>query len=302
VIAQNEDSDRAAGIDAVRRPEAGPSGKGQPVEPTPDPKPVVAEKKAEVVAEKKAEVVAEKKAEVVAEPPPEDGSPDAILAKRGLRKAGRFYTIATESEVAAAWQGVVPFYTLMEKAQAEFVEAMQIAAYAQELNDNQINLQAYIRQLNSALSRANRDERVLLQNQIQVANANLTEVQAEIARVRTRLVSPARRQQLQDIFMKRREEFLGKSGELRPILDRMNAGYASLKQDNEVTSALKALKERQKGNVSLGPSDKLKSLLLQLRQAEEAVSLNPDAYRRKKKSTRLEPKDAPKDRAGPTSR
>ncbi len=102
--------------------------------------------------------------------------------------------------------------------------------------------------------------------------------------------------------MKRREEFLGKSGELRPILDRMNAGYASLKQDNEVTSALKALKERQKGNVSLGPSDKLKSLLLQLRQAEEAVSLNPDAYRRKKKSTRLEPKDAPKDRAGPTSR
>ena len=193
---------------------------------------------------------------------------------------------------------MIPFYNLMDKARGEFVEAMQIAAYAQELNDNQINLQAYINQLNSAMGRANRDERVLLQNQLQVTQANLNAVQAEIAKVRTRLVSPARRQELQDIFMKRREEFLAKSGELRPILDKMNAEYASLKQDSEVTSVLKALKERQKVNVSLGPSDKLKSLLIQLRQAEEAVSLNPDAYRRKKKSTRLEGKAAPKDKAG----
>jgi serine/threonine protein kinase len=279
VLAQNEKSERP---DEDRPPEAEPPRKAQPAAPGPGPKPIVAEKKPEPVAE----------------PPPEDGSPEALLAKRGLRKTGRFYTIATESEVHAAWQGVVPFYTLMDGARTEFVEAMQIAAYAQQLNDYRINLEAGINNLNALMGRANRDQRVVLQNQLQAAQAELNGVLAEIAKVRTRLVSPARRQELYNIFMARRKEFLEKSGELRPILDKMNAEYAKLKQDSEVTSVLKALKERQKVNVSLGPSDKLRSLLLQLRQAEEAVSLNPDAYRTKKKSTRLEGKDGSKDKAG----
>jgi hypothetical protein len=34
--------------------------------------------------------------------------------------------------------------------------------------------------------------------------------------------------------------------------------------------------------------------VIQLRQAEEEVSFNPDAYRVHKKSTRLEGRDAPK--------
>jgi serine/threonine protein kinase len=283
VVARNENAERSGSLDEDRRPANDPPVKEQPAEPTPAPKPIVAEKKPESVA---------------AEPAPEDGSPEAVLARRGLSKSGRFYTIATESEVHAAWQGVVPFYNLMDAARAEFVEAMEIVAYAQELNDNLINLQAYINDLNSLMGRANRDQQVLLRNQLQEANARLNLVQAELAKVRTRLVSPERRQELQDQFMKRRSEFLAKSGELRPILNKMNAEYAKLKQDDEVTSVLKALKERQKVNVTLGPSDKLNSLLRQLRQAEEAVSLNPDAYRSKKKSIRLEGKDGPKGKAG----
>jgi hypothetical protein len=282
VVVQNEKSDRPGSLDEDRRPPTDPPAKEHPAEPVPDPKPIVAEKKAVSVAE----------------PPPEDGSPEAILAKRGLSKAGKFYTVASEAEVHAAWQGVVPHYTLMDEARAKWVQAMEIAEYAQELNDNLVNLQAYINQLNSAMGRANRNEQVVLQNELQAANARLNFVQAELAKVRTRLVSQARMQELQDDFMKRRSEFLAKSSDLRPILNKMNSEYEALKQDNEVTGVLRALKERTKVNVTLGPSDKLKSLLLRLRQAEEAVSLNPDAYRTKKKSTRLEGKDGPKGKAG----
>ena len=278
-LARNTEPKAPSGLDTDRSPVAAPAPREPAKETGGDRPPNEAEK-------------------AKAARPDAELTPEEIIEKRGLKKASTFYVVGTESEFAAAWQAVVPHYTLMDAARTEWNQAIQINNYAQELNDRQVNLQALINQCNSLMGGANRDQKLALQAQIQNANAQLNLVQAEIAKVRTRVVGPVKMQQLQDEFMKRRGEFLEKSGGLRPILDRMTAEYEKLKLDTELRNALNTLKERKKVNVTLGPSAKLKSLVLQLRQAEEEVSFNPDAYRRRRKSPRLEGKDAPKGKSG----
>ena len=189
------------------------------------------------------------------EPVPEDGSPEAVLSKRGLKRSGKYYVVPTEFEFASVWRGVVPFYNLMDTARAELMQALQVVAYVRDLDDTRINLINFIQDLNLAMGGASRDQRAVLQNQLREANFNLNNVVAELAKARTRLVSPAKMQQLQDVFMKRREDFLAKSSEVRPIRQKMKAEYDRLKTDDDVVNALKVLKERKKVNVSLGPSD-----------------------------------------------
>ena len=88
------------------------------------------------------------------------------------------------------------------------MQALQVVAYVRDLDDTRINLINLIQDLNLAMGGASRDQRAVLQNQLREANFNLNNVVAELAKARTRLVSPAKMQQLQDVFMKRREDFL----------------------------------------------------------------------------------------------
>ena len=284
IIALGGSAKGAGPLDRDRRDESDPPAKVQPEETKREPNPPVADMNTKPDDE----------------PVPEDGSPEAVLSKRGLKRSGKYYVVPTEFEFASVWRGVVPFYNLMDTARAELMQALQVVAYVRDLDDTRINLINFIQDLNLAMGGASRDQRAVLQNQLREANFNLNNVVAELAKARTRLVSPAKMQQLQDVFMKRREDFLAKSSEVRPIRQKMKAEYDRLKTDDDVVNALKVLKERKKVNVSLGPSDVYNRLARQLAQAEEAVSLDPDAYRRKKKSTRLK-EDGPKGNAGAMS-
>jgi hypothetical protein len=252
---------RPDGLDSELQPATGPAMKDPPAETVRDPAPSGADLKSK---------------------PDADLTPEQILEKRGLKKEGRFYVSAAESRYAAEWQGAVPFYNVMHGAWVEYETAVRFAVRAQELQDAQIELNGAINQLRLVMGNSRGFQRAQLQGQLNEATLNLNAVNTELAEVRTRVVSRARMEELKGQFLKARADFLDKSRELKPIRKAMNEEYAALRADADVTGAIKALKARGAGD--LGPSDRVKSMNLQLSQAEEEVSFNPDAYRRPKKS------------------
>jgi serine/threonine protein kinase len=232
------------------------------------------------------------KAKPAAETPSGDSSQESLLAKRGLNKVGLFYVVATEKEVVAGFDKVVPYYNVMEVAYNELDQALRIENYAQQVDDTRINLIAYINDLNATLANTpntivNRLARQGLQQDIQAAQANLGNANREFALAIKRVVPPQKKQALIKEFQKRRLDFLEATKAFKPTVDKAMQEYNELKKDADVTNAIKAIKERDRAPIAMGPSAFFRKAVDQVRKAEQMVSFNPDTYNRRKKK-RLE--------------
>ncbi len=229
------------------------------------------------------------KAKAEAELAPEDASPEAILlAKRGLKKEGLFYVIATEYQVAEGYHKLVPYWKVTAGAWGDLTQAVEIELYLQGLDDTRINLQSFINDLNLQLANipnnpATKPARDALQQQKQVADANLRETNRLFAIAIKRRPAPGQIDRLRGIFLAKREEFYEESNKLKPVFDKVMQEYQELKKDKEVENAIKTLKEQTKAPVSIGPSTHCRKAFSQIKECQKMLSLDPDAYRRGKK-------------------
>jgi hypothetical protein len=82
--------------------------------------------------------------------------------------------------------------------------------------------------------------------------------------------------------LNQRADFLKATKQLRQLVDKATNEYALLRMDPEVKHALQTVR-RTNSTVSIGPSKHLTTTIGRLRRAEEIVSFDPDAYRRKSK-------------------
>jgi serine/threonine protein kinase len=273
-VASSFDSASPGRVDESRQNDTDATAKPEPADTKPAP----------------TQTAATPKAKPVAEQAPENSSPEELLlGKRGLRKVGMFYVVGTEDEIDAGYNKIVPFYNVMEVAMNELAQALQIESYAQELDDTRINLLAYINDLNAQLGNlpntvVNRLNRQAIQQEIGAAQARLGNVNREFAIAIKRVVPPRKKQALTDEFQKRRADFLEASKEFKPTVDKAMKEYTDLKKDAEVMSAIKVLKEKVKAPIAIGPSAGFKKAIANLKNAEQMVSYNPNAYNRRKKA------------------
>ena len=215
-------------------------------------------------------------------------SPDGVLGNRGLRKAGRYYVVATEKEIGERFNKIKPIYNVMETAMNRFLMILDAEATVQYLDNERIAAETYIRDLgiqvdnmpNKAVNRAAIQQ---LRSTQQNTRVYLSDVRGNLQIARKNLVGPARKQAVWREFMKWRADFLESNKQLRPIVDKADAEYAALKKDPVVKDALQTLTKRSSAQVVLGPSKDLKTVISKLRKAEEMVSFDPDAYRRRPK-------------------
>jgi hypothetical protein len=213
--------------------------------------------------------------------------PEQILQMKGLKKAGKFYILPIESEFARGWRNVVPVSDRMAAAYNEWYAALEIEALVLQLSDTRAQLIAYIRNLDLRMSTADRAQLQFIQAEQNAAQANLNVVMAQLSQALARRVGPAKMRELQETFMERRGDFMEAARDLEPTYNKLRVEYSALKQDIDIKNALGVLKERYKVNVSLGPSDDVQRAVLRLRQVQEMVSFNPDAFRQRRKRPRL---------------
>ncbi len=289
-VASNLDSE-SPGVNEGRQDDTNATAKEEPADTKPAQTPTPAK------TQTPTQTADAPKAKADAEPSPEDSSPEAILlVKRGLKKEGRFYVIATEYEVLEGWRRVVPYWRRTEGAWAELSQAVEIDLYVRGLEETRINLQSYISNLNAQLrsipnNPAYQLDRQSVQREIQAAQANVRAVNSEHAIAVKRRPSKAKIASLRNVFLKRRTEFFQESNKLKPVFDKVTQEYGELKQDDSVTNAIQVLKEQTKAPVSLGPSEFCRKAFTEVKEAQKMLSLDPDNYQGKKK-TRL--KQSPK--------
>jgi hypothetical protein len=239
---------------------------------------------------------------------PEDSSPEAILVRRGLKKAGRFYVVPTEYEALEGYKRVLPYWKRTEEAWTELRAAWEIEYLLQSLDDQRINLNFIIGNLNAELASLANSRlaqapiyRQQLQNQLQAAQAELTEVNRQFAVAIKRRVSDAKKEELRGTFMKLRAEFFDESNKLKPIFDKVSLEYEEVKKDDAVTNAIKTLKEEKKAPISLGPSERCRQMFSEVKESQKLLSYNPDSFRGRKKP-RLEQNPKGKTRSMSTSK
>jgi len=167
---------------------------------------------------------------------------------------------------------------LILKAEANF----------QYWDNERIVAETYIRDLDFRISAlpnipANRPAIQDARNEQQGTRAYLNVVNGELQIARKNLVAPAQKVAAWSEFMKFRTDFLEANRQLRPLVDQAVNEYRNLKKDSTVKDALQTISKRTNTVVSLGPSKNLTTTISKLRQAEEMVSFDPEAYRRKPK-------------------
>lgn len=122
-----------------------------------------------------------------------------------------------------------------------------------------------------------------LQREQQGTRIYLNEVRGNLQIARKNLVSDAKKQAVWDEFMKRRLDFLEANKQLAPVVAKVTSEYQVLKKDPAIKDALQIISKRANSPASLGPSKDMTTAINKLRRAEEMVSFDPDAYRRRSK-------------------
>jgi hypothetical protein len=232
------------------------------------------------------------KAKPGAAPPPEDESPEAILEKRGLKKAGTYYVLEAEREYNRVWNTTVqPAINRMEGAWGEWEAAVAVEILVQELEATQAGLVAYLNSLSVAIGQANRVQRPFLLQDQAATRMNLSNVQAQLGEARKQRRTPAQMEALKAQFMQRRQEFQGATNVLDPVYKNLKNQYSAI-DDEKVKNALTVLSTRYRAKFHLGPSEPIQKTVRTLNRYLEMVSYNPDAFRasRKKAKSRGAPK------------
>ena len=220
--------------------------------------------------------------------PRSKSTPEGVLESRGLGKAGKYYVVSTEKEIGGGFNKIKPIYNVMEGALTQFLAILQAEETFQYLDNERILADTYVRDLgiqlaNTPNNATNRQLIRQLQNEQRVTRIYLNEVIGNLQIARKNLVKPAQKQAVWDEFMRRRADFLEANKQLSPIVAKALQEYAVLKKDAAIKDALQIISKRTNSPVSLGPSKDLTTAISKLRKAEEMVSFNPDAYRRKSK-------------------
>ena len=210
------------------------------------------------------------------------------MESRGLGKAGKYFVVATEKEIGAEFNKIKPIYNVMEGELNRFIAILEAEATFQFLDNERILADTYIRDLGIQLANlpSNATNRQLIQqiqNEQRIYRIYLNEVTGNLQIARKNLVAPAQKQAVWNEFMKRRADFLEANKQLRPIVDKALGEYMALKKDAAVKDALQVMTKRTNSPVLLGPSKDLSTAITKLKKAEEMVSFNPEAYRRKSK-------------------
>jgi hypothetical protein len=258
-----------------------------PREPKPDAKPEVAKNEPKPDAE----------------PAPEPGSPEAVLAQRGLRKVVEsrtvYYVVETEREFARGLPQVRAAINLLEVAYNELAAALAVEYTVQQLDLMITTLQFDIRDLNAQIASYRNDApgriaKAQIAEVIQVKSLALGDAQRNIVIARKQLVGPVKMQALKDEFAKRKGEFMAAATTLQPTYQKLLNEYKELKKDEELARVQKLLGERNKVKVQLGPSASVQLAVRRIREVQQVVTDDPDAFRTAKRNTRLKGRDAPK--------
>ncbi len=249
------------------------------------------------------EEVARNDAKADVEPAAAPGSPEAVLASRGLKKTVEartvYYVVETEREFARGLPQVRAAINVLEAAYNELAAALQVEYTVKELDLMITGLQFDIRDLNAQMANLPNDApgRVARQQYalaIQAKQTALGDAQRNIVIAQKQLVKPAKMQELKDEFEKRKTDFKAAAGALLPTYQKLLNDYNVLEKDEEIARMRKLLGERNKVKVQLGPSASVQLAVRRVREVQQSISDDPDAFRTARKSTRLKGRDAPK--------
>jgi hypothetical protein len=220
-----------------------------------------------------------------------------VLDSRGLRKVKKFYVVATEDEIGRSFTNILPVYDAIEAALNQFMVILQVEDKVQYLDSERILAETRLRSLQIQISgfpddtlsnnaviknAANINAVNTLRDEQQRTLAYLNQVCGAFEIARKNLVSTVQKQTVWNEFLNQRADFLKATKELRQLVDKAADEYARLKKDPDVKDALQTIR-RTNPTVLLGPSKDLTIVIGKLRSAEEMVSFDPDAYRRRSK-------------------
>jgi Skp family chaperone for outer membrane proteins len=191
----------------------------------------------------------------------DDSRPEQVLSGRGLKRSGAMYLLPAEAEFVPKVGKLQPSYRELKARYDELAATIQNRAEYQMLDDQWTLVNEQLRKVQAEQdahpATTNNELKQSWRNLLELERQlrfQYSELQREVNLRYPRLVSESKTEQLRDVFLKQRDEFLTGSRELRELGEEIKNNYRALSQDNEVKQALDALKGSTKSRIGLGPS------------------------------------------------
>jgi hypothetical protein len=208
----------------------------------------------------------------------DDPTPEGVLNERGLKRSGKFFIVASEEPVRQAIYNMRPVMVEMEAKFNEWAAILQNEYEYQALTDYRIQVQGHLADVDTQIgqmpSRTPQDRLALSQARAyrQSVDQELRNTNSQIEFRRKRFVPVRVKDKAENDFKEARKRFLEVASNTRPLYDKVLQEYATLSEDNTVSNALKAYNQMTKANFKLGPSDKLKKDVGDVKKYEQAYS------------------------------
>jgi hypothetical protein len=221
----------------------------------------------------------------------EDSTPEQVLSGRGLNRSGSRYLLPAEADFVTKANKLLPSYRDLKAQYDELFAIIQNRAEYHMLDDQWTRVNEQLRNVQAAQdahpATTNNELKQSWRNLLdaeQVLRIQYNELQREVNLRYPRLVSESKTEQIRDAFLKRRDEFLANSKELRAVGEKITEDYRTLSQDTEVMKALEAIKGSTKSSIGLGPSADFKKASNWLTNAVRSTApetLKPAAGRKR---------------------
>ncbi len=209
----------------------------------------------------------------------DDPTPEQILASRGLKRSGMAYVVTAESEFVPKVAKLQPSYAQLKGLYDKLATAMQIQAEYDVLNDQWTLVNERLRNVQAEIDAhpplSNNELRQNWQNLLDTEKQlrfQYNELNREVNLRYRRLVPDSEKEELRGEFVKKREEFLESSRDLRALADKIKDEYSALAKDNSVKNAVASLKLSTKTSITVVASNDFKKASTWLTNAVRSTS------------------------------
>jgi hypothetical protein len=219
-------------------------------------------------------------------------TPDEVLTAAGLTRSGANYILEDqEAECFKKFEDIRPLYDQLETSYNKVAAIAANEAQVAELQAEQLMTQQELQNVNAATNsmpryggryaRFNQNPNRQLQQQLQ---AQQTALSRQLATAKQQAVPPKQKQDTIALFEKNRSELLTSSTDIRALFEKAEKEYADIKAEPSVRTALGALRQSAKAQLTIAPTAKFNKELAQLKKLEKM--LRPESTTGRSKSRR----------------
>ena len=209
-------------------------------------------------------------------------TPIELLEERGLKKEGKFFILPAEGALLKKIKALQPDSNEVAEKFEIWAGMVQNEQEFQALTAQAIELKAQLNtqlQFIARMPQASALDRGLKNDAQQIAgetDQNLQITNRERALRESRRVAPQRMDKAQEDFKEVYKGFLRKSEDLLPDWQKIKDDYAPIALDTSIKAFLKAYNDQTKANIKLGPSEKIKKAIGDVKAFELKYSQTPN--------------------------